>query len=139
MALTQIKVPVASSNGACISECGECASARGIIDKDKTVAGDGILRGAVVARTSDNLSKWVEGCQCYVNFQYDDAQLVSGVILKPCDIALVCGPVVDYIDGIVLAPLSPSFVWRHNDDGSWDLMVNGVAVANGPVQFIPNP
>ncbi len=158
MALRQIKVPVASNNGGCSTECSECSTAKGLIDEDSTILGDGILLGSIVPRTSDNASKWVEGCQCYVNFEYDDAQLAVGVVLKPCDIALVCGPVVDLIakisSGVAGPPGPPGsagpagpagppgtgvMTIRDNGDGSWDILLDGVPVPGGPIYTNPIP
>lgn len=98
MGLKQIKVAVKTTNGCCDSLCSECSSVRAVTDKAKTVSNTGILTGSIVPRVSDNAAVWIEGNQCYVNFQYDDVQLSTGVILLPCDLCLVCGCIVEFVE-----------------------------------------
>ncbi len=98
MALRQIRVAVKSFNGQCDTLCSECSDVRGIVDPLVTVDGVGILQGAIVPRISDNASIWTEGCQCYVNFEFDDVQLLPNTILRPCDICLVCGCIIAFVE-----------------------------------------
>lgn len=155
MALKQIKVAVASNNGGCSSECNECSPVRGIVDNDKTASGTGILVGSIVPRASDNVSKWLEGCQCYVNFEFDDTQLAAEVILLPCDVCLVCGCVVELIDKVsagVEGPPGPPgaagppgppgsgvLAIVNNGDGSYDITLDGVPISGGPIYTNPIP
>lgn len=32
-----------------------------------------------------------------------------------------------------------SFAWRDNGNGTWDLLVDGIAVSNGPISFPGSP
>ena len=118
--LKQIKVAVKTLNGQCDTLCTECATVRAVTQRVMTANLSGIIYGSVVPRALDGQAIWTEGCQCYVNFEYDDDQVAGGVILRPCDICLVCGCVVDLIDRIslgtgwqgfdaVIAPISQSF------------------------------
>lgn len=97
MALRNLKIPVKAFQGKCDTSCSECSTARGVVAPDKTVDGSGIIYGRIVP---DSLGRtvWQEGCQCVVNFEYDDTQLATNVILLPCEVGLVCGPVVDLVD-----------------------------------------
>lgn len=98
MTLRQVKVPVKSFHGKCDTLCTECATTRAVISKSKSLNGTGVVFGQIVPRESDGASIWTEGCECFVNFEYDDTQLVVGEILKPCDLCLACGCIVDLID-----------------------------------------
>jgi hypothetical protein len=98
MTLRQVKVPVKSFHGKCDTLCTECATTRAVISKSKSLNGTGVVYGQIVPREADGASIWTEGCACFVNFEYDDVQLVVGQILKPCDLCLACGCIVDLID-----------------------------------------
>lgn len=138
MALIQTKVAVKSNNGYCNSDCDECSSARGLVAKELTVLGDGILIGAIVPREVDNVSKWLEGCQCYVNFEYDDDQLVADTSLTPDDICLVCGCVVDMLDNLVAVVAAPALVTVvDNGNGTATLFQNGVELVTVITQVFP--
>jgi hypothetical protein len=97
MATKNLKVRIKAFEGKCDTVCSECSTVRGVTDPDNTLDTTGILTG-VIAEDSLGRTVWTEGCICYANFQFDDAQLAVGVLLKPCDVALVCGAVVDLID-----------------------------------------
>jgi hypothetical protein len=96
--LRQIRIPVKSFKGECDSLCSECSTARGVVARTSTADNSGVLYGQIVPRAVDGASKWIEGCQCYINFEYDDVQLAPNIVLKPCDICLACGCLVDLID-----------------------------------------
>jgi hypothetical protein len=110
MALRQIAVKVKSFKGYCDTECSECSTVRGVVDRDVTVNNSGLLYGAVVPRAVDNAALWTQGCNCYANFEFDDNQLVPNTILRPCDICLVCGCVVDLIDRMSTAAVDCDIV-----------------------------
>lgn len=97
MAVRQLKVQVASIGGQCNTLCAENVSIRAIVLPEITVDGTGILTGTIVENAAGN-SIWIEGCLCYVNFQYDDADLVPDTDLSTCDICLICGCVVDFVE-----------------------------------------
>jgi hypothetical protein len=101
MAIRQLRVQVKSFGGRCDTECTDCTTVRGVVDRDVTVNGSGILLGSIVPRAIDNATLWTEGCHCYANFEFDDDQLIPDTILRTCDICLACGCVVDYVDRVV--------------------------------------
>lgn len=102
MALRNIKVQVS-----CDSPCSECTTARGVTSPNNTVSTTGVLIGSIVENALGR-AVWTEGTNRFVNFQFDDAQLVPGLLLRPCDVAVVCGSVVDLIDrqALIATPCS---------------------------------
>lgn len=96
MALKQLAIQVKSFNGQCDTTCSECTAVQGITIPENTTNGSGIIEGSIVPNESGN-SIWTSGCFCYVNFEFDDAQLVDPDNIDPCDICLVCGCIIDLI------------------------------------------
>src|SRR5690606_5036981 len=68
----------------------ECSNAIALVPAEATLNSSGLLEGAVV-ENEDGQKLWVEDCQCYANFEYDDAQVYPDFPLTDCNFQLYCG------------------------------------------------
>lgn len=97
MTIKQVRVQVKSLDGRCDTVCTECSSVRAVVPREVTLSNSGVITGHIVANAL-GVSIWTEGCNCFVNFEYDDVQLIAGATLYPCDLCLVCGCIVEFVE-----------------------------------------